>query len=219
MSFMDGHNQPHDPRPWRTEHGGAARLVVAEADHTRLRGPAEVPSHHRTVGLVPGNDLEAVPGEGGRDPGKQVAGMPWHRRVYRASLQRGGASRGCRLDSGFDQRCHHSTATVGRPHEKAGKRPHRQVIWRRHVPGTRQPSQFRARGQRAPSDRPGHCRRPAGPAAARRRRAGGGRACSRCGAGQGSGGRSASTGTSTRSRRQPCRTGLPARASGRPSAG
>ncbi len=35
----------------------------------RSCGPAELASHHRTAGLAPGDDLQAVPGEGRRDPG------------------------------------------------------------------------------------------------------------------------------------------------------
>jgi hypothetical protein len=71
----------------------------------RSNGPAELPSHDRTVGLAPEDDLEAVPGEGRCDPGKNVASVTWHRGVHRVGLQGGRAACGGHFGGGLDQGC------------------------------------------------------------------------------------------------------------------
>src|SRR5262245_3417858 len=94
---------------------------------------------------------------------------------------------------------------VRTPYEEPRHRPQRQVIWRLQVPGVRQPPQLSSRGQLAPSDRQVTIE------GKQPRRAAEGRAGCPPAADHGSGGRSASTYTSTRSTPQPCRTTPPAR--------
>src|SRR5690348_18327078 len=65
---------------------GCRRRAAAVEIRWRIRPPSGRPEelpHHRAVRLAPGHDLETVPGEGGRDPGKHVAGM--RRQIGRAS--------------------------------------------------------------------------------------------------------------------------------------
>jgi len=57
--------------------------------------------------------------------------MTRHGRVHRVGLERGRASRGGHVDGGLDQGRHHTAAKVGRTHEEARDRPHRQVIGQR----------------------------------------------------------------------------------------
>jgi hypothetical protein len=160
----------------------------------RSYGPAELPSHHRTVGPAPEDDLKAVHGEGRRDPGKQVAGMTCHCGVHRVGLQRGRARRstGSTTPAG-----HRSAAGTGR----ASATPARRA------------------GPARTIRRPARRRRQADPAAARMRRAGRGLACCPPAAGHGSAGQCASTCTSSRLRRPPGQTARQARASARLSAG
>ena len=105
------------------------------------------------VGLAPEDDLKAVPGEGRRDPGKQVAGVDLEP-PRRVGLQRGRTRRGGHADGGLNQGSHHAATTVGAAHEEARNRPHRQIIRWLQLPGARQPGQLGARGQLAPPDRP-----------------------------------------------------------------
>ena len=167
----------------------------------RSYGPAQPASHHRTAGLAPGGDLEAVPGEGRRDPGKQGAGMTRHGGVHRAGLQRGRASRGgqrrpgSRLPSPRGDGRHGARTSTGST-TPAGHRPASGT-----GPASARPA--RRAGPARTSRRPARRQRSAGPAAARTRRAGRGHARYLRAAGHGSAGRCASTCTSTRSRRPP----------------
>jgi hypothetical protein len=62
---------------------------------------------------VLGGSAEAVPAEDRCDPGKQVAGMARHRRIYRVALSSAGASVGGHTGSGLDHgSCHAVTAVL-----------------------------------------------------------------------------------------------------------
>ena len=118
LSPQDGRVPPAPdlPQARRSLEDPARRRARGEG-HRLLGGqscsgvPEELP-HHRAVRLAPGHDLKAVPGEGRRDPGEQVAGMRRHGCVDRIGLQGRGARRGRRRQGSLDQGVHDAKAAV-----------------------------------------------------------------------------------------------------------
>src|SRR5215472_11598158 len=113
---------------------------------------AQFPPHDRAVWFAPGHDPEAVPGEGRRRAGEQVAGVARHRRVHGVSLDGRGAGHGNDRQSRLDERVYDALAPVRAPYVEARDRPYGQVIHWLQVPGVREPPQVRARGELAPAD-------------------------------------------------------------------